>query len=242
MKSHLTRLGMVASLGFAAACVFGTDAQAGAITETDRATVLSDLGGAALVEDFTSSAHFPITTGVLNSATNLPSIGIVPGTILPGVTYSTPIGSGDFFNIDAGGGFPGGFLDTFTGPNALTVQFATAQTAFGFDTNSLMGSSFHITINFSGGGSFSDTLSIPNTAALTGFGFISSMADITSAVIVNPAAGNFGFAVDNFTYAFSSVSPVPEPTSLALLGIALAGFSAIRLPRKTVSHSSAARL
>jgi hypothetical protein len=232
MKRFLPRLGAMVSPvfgGIAGTCLLGAVAQAGTIAETDRTTVLTVLGGSALVEDFTSGAHFPITTGVLNSETNLPGIGITPGTILPGVTYSTPIGSGFFFNIDAGGGFPGGFLDTITG-NALTVQFTTAQTAFGFDTNALMGSSFNITIDFSGGASFFDTLSIPNTFSLTGFGFISSADDITSAVIVNPNNQVFGFAIDNFTYAFS---PVPEPASLALLGIALAGFSAIRRRRKT---------
>lgn len=240
MNRFLTRLGVLASLTLAViagTCFLATAAQAGTITETDRTTVLTNLGGLALVEDFTSSEHFPISTGILNSTTNLVVANgspIAPGTILPGVTYSTPIGSGFFFNIDRGSGtgFTGGFLDTITGPNALTVQFTAAQTAFGFDTNALMGSSFDITIEFLGGGSFSDTLSIPNTLVLTGFGFISSAEDITSAVIVNTnTTTGIGFAVDNFTYA----SPVSEPASLALLGTAFAGFSLTRR-RKTAQR------
>ena len=39
----------------------------------------------------------------------------LPGDIAAGVTYSTPVGDSFFFNIDAGGGFVGGFLDGFYG-------------------------------------------------------------------------------------------------------------------------------
>jgi hypothetical protein len=75
-----------------------------AITDySDRATFMADTG-ATTVEDFGTTAHFPISTGILNWQTNLPNIGLTPGTILPGVTYSTQIGTGCcFFNIDVGG-------------------------------------------------------------------------------------------------------------------------------------------
>ena len=71
-------------------------------THTDRATFEAAAGVPLTVEDFTDTAHFPITSGVLNSLTT--DAGLQPGDIEEGVTYSTPVGQGNFFNIDAGGG------------------------------------------------------------------------------------------------------------------------------------------
>lgn len=62
----------------------------------------------------------------------------MPGDILPGVTYSTaPCYTGSAcLNIDGGGGYAGGFLDSlFNDGRALTIDFDDAQSAFGFDTN-----------------------------------------------------------------------------------------------------------
>lgn len=55
---------------------------------------------------------------MLRAATDLPMIGIAPGDIVAGVTFSTPIGAGNFFNIDGGGAFAGGILDRIGGGSA----------------------------------------------------------------------------------------------------------------------------
>ncbi len=134
--------------------LFGALASANAqiITYSNRAT-FNTAFGSTTVEDFTSNFHFPITTGVLNSATNLvvsSGTPIVPGDIKAGVTYSTPVQAGNFFNIDAGGGYVGGFLDSAVGGTpVLTATFNGPVKAFGFDTNDLMGA-FKVTINYGG--------------------------------------------------------------------------------------------
>lgn len=115
-------------------------AYAGPITTYNNLTSFNTAVGALsiTVEDFTSTAHFPINSGVLNSATN--EAGITPGTIKSGVTYLTPLpGSGIFFNIDAGGGFDGGFLDTLDRNRVLTITFDNDIQYFGFDTNKVIG-------------------------------------------------------------------------------------------------------
>ena len=92
--------------------------------------------------------------------------------------------------------------------------------AFGFDANGLM-PNFDLTINFSGGGNYSNNFSVTGTEF---FGFQSTAADISSVVI----SGNnsfFGFAIDNHSFGGSvgATQDVPEPESLALVGLALAG-------------------
>ncbi|MFL4470243.1 VPLPA-CTERM sorting domain-containing protein [Tateyamaria armeniaca] len=210
----------------------GTLAQAGTITGyTDLTSFATDFSS-AVTEDFGPSSAFPISTGVLNSATSLATSSggpINPGDIVDGVTFSTPVGTGNFFNIDGGGGFNGGFLDSLgtSDPRDLTVTFDVAQTAFGFVTNTLM-SAFDITINFVSGPSVTQSLTA-TSGGLEFFGFASSATDITSVVIDGTGSGAFNFALDDFTFTNQPVAPVPLPASLPLL---LAGFGAIALTRR----------
>jgi hypothetical protein len=202
-------------------------AEAGGITDfTDRPTFNAAVGAPLTVEDFTDSDHFPITTGILNSQTNLvveSGSPITPGLIQPGVTYSTPIRSdapgGFFFNIDAGGGFAGGFLDGLGAPSpstALTTTFDNPVNGFGFDTNTLMGTQFTITINFTSGPADVETLPI-NGASF--FGFVSTATDIQSATLFGNSS-TFTFGIDNFTFPTSAANAVPEPSSAVLASLA----------------------
>jgi hypothetical protein len=193
---------------------------------SNRSVFNADAGGPVTIEDFTDSFHYPITTGVLNSTTNLVvSAGtpINPGDIKPGVTYSVATAgrTGLFFNIDAGVFF-GGFLDGLTnGPNAaLTATFDGPVKAFGFDTNQFMGHGFALDIAFNSGPDFLQGYAVAPSNASQFFGFISDIQDITS-VRVTGSNVTFDFAVDNFTFTQPLVSTAaPEPTVLAFAIVA----------------------
>jgi hypothetical protein len=210
--------------------LMGVSANAATITDYSNSPAFQTaIGGPGTLETFTSNSHFPISTGVLNSSTNLPSIGITPGMIQPGVTYSTPVGSSYFFNIDAGGGFTGGFLDGFYGGDPgrkLTVTFNTPVAGFGFDTNSLMGNTFGITINFSSGSPYTQSYTVPGSGS-SFFGFVSNGAGIESAVIGGQGNPGFAFALDNFQFG-GTPSAVPIPGALLLFGPGLVGLAAVR--------------
>ncbi|BAT52295.1 hypothetical protein NOS3756_12300 [Nostoc sp. NIES-3756] len=190
-----------------------------------------------IIEDFTNSFHFPIITGILNSQTNLVvenGSPIRPGDIKPGATYSTPPGTGSFFNIDAGGGYTGGFLDGFASSDfnrTLSIDFDKNVSAFGFDTNSLMGNDFNLTIKFSSGQSFEQNFLVSNSISLQFFGFQSDATDIQSVIIDgNADDGTFAFAIDNFTF-----TTVPEPFNLG--GTIVAGLMGLWLKRKKQKDS-----
>lgn len=171
----------------------------------DRPSFEAAAGVPMTVEDFTPTYHFPISTGVLNSETNLPDIGIVPGTIQQGVTYSTPIGEGNFFNIDAGG-YTGGFLDGFApADRECTIDFHNsdpnsprAVRAFGFDIGTFGSTDFDVNIYFSSGPM--QHFNFPYPGTVTFFGFVSDAQDITRVVIGDNGNLFFAFDFDNFTY------------------------------------------
>ena len=192
-------------LAITLAIVTSASAHAGVITAYNDLTSFNNAVGAlaVTVEDFTNTNHFPINSGILNSATN--EAGITPGTIKPGVTYSTPLpGSGNFFNIDSGGGFTGGFLDTVTGNNrVLTIAFDNDVQFFAFDSNALVGSGMLMTINFASGSPFQQQIVPANGFTMDFFGFGSDAADISSLTLSGSDSG-FSFAIDNFRFTAGS--------------------------------------
>jgi len=177
-------------------------------------------GNPVTVEDFTSSFHFPISTGILNSQTNLvveSGTPIVPGMIQPGVTYSTPIGTSVFFNIDAGADFVGGFLDTATGEGPLTITFDDIPAlGFGFDTDDFMGTSFNITIFFSNDTSYTSVVPIISSTPMF-YGFTSDAFNIVSVELYGESVGHV-WGIDNFRF-----TSIPEPGTGWLLGLGTLG-------------------
>lgn len=198
---------------------------AGTITTFSDRTTFNTAVGPVVVDDFGAASAFPIPGGVLDNTTNTATTNggpILAGRVNPGATYSVePPFEGFFFNIDSGGGFAGGFLSGFVRPNGganpLTVAFNGPASAFGFDTNSLMGSSFALTIRFSNGPDYQNSFNVPVVVTpLTFFGFQSSAADIESIVIASSSSRRFSFALDNFAHNAGD-GTVPEPSTWAMM-------------------------
>lgn len=169
---------------------------------TNRGSYDAAVGAPQVIEDFTPNAHFPLVSGILNSEST--DAGLQPGDIEEGVSYSTPIGEGNFFNIDAGGGYSGGFLDGFNPSDRdVTITFHTADpnvpravNGFGFEfSGSLGASTVDVTISFSN--SPDQRFNVNYVAGF--YGFTSDVRDITGVVVSNNDSF-FGFDFDNFTY------------------------------------------
>lgn len=219
-------------IGLALSALFVAPAWSATVSvNTDRASFEASLGGPLTVEDFTDSYHFPISTGVLNTYTDLvvsSGTPITPGMIKAGVTYSVELPMPTYgFNIDAGANFVGGFLDTVAGNGPLTVTFDNPVAAFGFDTNAFA-PNVHVVVHFSDGSSdtfdgFAPTYDM-HFFGLTGVGSL-----ITHAEIGTTLNGSVNFAIDNFTFV---ANPVPEPGTYALMALGLVALGAVARRRK----------
>ncbi len=103
---------------------------------------------------------------------------------------------------------------TFDGPVA----------AFGFDTDTFMGSAFSITINFTSGPAYTGTFAITGSTPAF-YGFRSNAANIVSLTfggatnpITNQVNNPGAFGLDNFRF-----TSVPEPATWLLLGLGTVG-------------------
>ncbi len=200
-----TETGMDISPGNAVPTVIPIQQDCDIVNIFDDRTAFDAAVGSTTLEDFTDNFHFPISTGILNSATNLVvAFGspILPGDIEPGVTYSMPIGTGNFFNIDFGGNFVGGFLDGLTNPefDPVTIAFDNPVAAFGFDMNQLMGGSFDITIQFTSAPDFVGNFPVTQSSSLEFVGFQSEQIDIETVIIQGDGTAGFDYAFDNFAF------------------------------------------
>lgn len=194
-------------------------------------------------EDFTSNAHYPITSGVLNSATSQTVTNgspIHPGDIQLGVTYSALVGSDgkNYFNIDAsivgaGVGFSGGFLDTLdysASSRPITVTFDNPAAGFGFDTAGLVaGTTFTADFTFTDGSIFREVVATPTNPNFGGYppfyvGFVGfkGLKSIQSAVLTGTSTDGFGFGFDNFAFDDPLAPAVPEAPVTVSFGLLLA--------------------
>jgi hypothetical protein len=195
--------GMLPGRSYAAAITYDTRAEfldANPTVSTDDLSALSSVGG---------------YTGPLSSAT-------VPG-LLPGVTYTAA--SGAFF-VDSpdwsGLSNPTNrILDN--GGEALTLTFATGQSAVAFDLSSLFSSDTANIAVFGASGLIGFyQVAAANSGPGNFFG-ISDTVDITS-VVIGAAVGGSNIDIGNIS--FEPIS-APEPASLALLAVGLVGLTLV---------------
>jgi hypothetical protein len=137
--------------------------------------------------------------------------------VLNPATYGVSIDGSSFFNNNFGG-------------TQLGVAFANSVYGFALDLGSLYnwgGGALQITLDFAGA---SQTIDLLGNDLYDGgrpvfAGFTSSVA-FDGITITDPTRG---LAIDNFSFTAQPASTaVPEPASLALAGIALAGVAATR--------------
>lgn len=183
-----------------------------------------------------AGAPLPLTFPGAGTATLTGAVGngsvfaVTPGTTNGFGRYSVPSASSSkFWEVDAGPS--GNFVVTFSGPVA----------AFGFYGIDIGDFGGQLTLVLSNGTNFV----VPNTSgsnASTGgsvlfFGIIGqNPLDVFTSVQFNTTTGQGDiFAFDRMTIGSLEQVRLPEPGSLALLAVALAGFAALR--RKNAAYA-----
>ncbi|MBU2876460.1 PEP-CTERM sorting domain-containing protein [Aliiglaciecola lipolytica] len=207
-----------------ASFVIGLPAQAGLISYTDEALWNSAVGSVSGTENFNSFSTDTTFRNATVSANNMQITG-VPGA------------NGDATNIvDAQSFvFSGGYaidgtsylLGDLTGSQTLRVDFDSSVSAWGATFSGISNGTLNTVISaYDSNSNLLGMLnsSSPNnsTVGFYGFSFDSNeMADYL--VFQNITLNNDVFGMDNVS--FVTATSVPEPASMALLGLGLAGIA-----------------
>jgi hypothetical protein len=168
-------------------------------------------------------------TGPLSSANG--STCFPPGGLLPGVTYaSSPATSLDM--VVLGGAGVAGNPSKALGPNqfasTLDILFSGSPTAVGFDFFPGPTAGNVVVSAFSPANTSLGMFTIPGLVAPNFFGLIST--DPIGRLNIASQASQAGELIDNLAFGTPS-APVPEPTSLLLLGTGAVALAARRRGR-----------
>ena len=196
---------------------------------TARTSFLSQLVGVG-TETFsgfnvgdTSPLTLTFTGSTGNIQADLNGVGQVFG---PG-----PIGVGRFNTSGAEGGPVGG--NWWDSEGRFTIDFDVAISAFGFYGTDIGDFNGQVTVALTDINDVVTNLVINNTVngnngSLLFWGFIDTMNSYKRITFGNTAAGSDFFGFDDMTIGDRQQIRVPEPATLALVGLSLLGLGAVR--------------
>lgn len=219
-------------LAVAAAALFGSAAHAGVVAS--RADLQAAIGGAGTTETFEGlpvsgggAADFSCASGALSAGSSCG--GVSTTSLAAGATY-TSTGS---FQVDGAGYYGAPSKELLSNSGSLGISFTGAVNAVGLDLRAFSGYGDHATITVYGtdGVTVLDTVTnftLSGSGVPAFFGYESSAG--IGGLSLSPTSYPWSPLVDNVEWG-STTSAVPEPTSLALMGLSLGLFALARRKR-----------